>query len=472
MFWALRASDGTAVFLKAFNDAAGVARMDRARLACKERLLVCPDCEGTLNATSRSSSGRRAHFKHAAGAAADAACPGAVRMSMAHLRAQDNIAAVLRRGHPRAKVILEAVNIGEDGHAGRADIVVIPPTGSPLCIEVQASDMPVADLQARTAKRERDGYVVEWIFIVGRHSWPNPLPRKPMLRAVLDIRGYAYVLDDPRCEEPKLWIVVDGMLTREIPGLSSIRGLRGEDASVAGVLTYPRLLRDFTLAAGTPGQAGLRCHRLHDPVAGWMQRCEYSIAALRPRPLPIRTPAMDLWHTDQEKLERALARTDADRRAAQSAFSEANLAATAAAANAAEIRRRAALASTPREVTRRRASWLTRWWPARPRQEPPVANRVQTTIAAQAERHAAGAGAILAQRRSELAQCDAEHQGASEALARHRAARAAAEQRDEVARAESLRLAQAALDTRMNPLRQRVEWWQQRLPAELPATAP
>ena len=181
MFWALRVSDGTAVFLKAFNDAAGVAMMDRARLACKERLLVCPDCDGTLKATSRSSSGARAHFKHHAGADADAACPGAARMSMAHLQAQDNIAAVLRRGHPSAKVILWAINIGEDGHAGRADIVVILPRVPALH---RGAGVGYARAQGTTQHAPRNGsatvtcsrLALELSDGVGQ---PDPLPRKP-----------------------------------------------------------------------------------------------------------------------------------------------------------------------------------------------------------------------------------------------------------------------------------------------------
>ena len=64
--------------------------------------------------------------------------------------------------HPNAIVCLEAVHDAvRSGRAGRSDIVFTPRTGAPLCVEVQASTIPVADLQQRTDKRAAEGYVVE-----------------------------------------------------------------------------------------------------------------------------------------------------------------------------------------------------------------------------------------------------------------------------------------------------------------------
>ena len=193
--------------------------MRAARLACQQGELVCPDCGGEVTATSASTR-TRAHFKHVAGAAADADCPGTARMSVKHLAAQDNIARELQRRHPDAALRLEAVHdAARSGRAGRSDILLTPRTGAPLCVEVQASTIPVADLQERTERRAAEGYVIEWIFIVDGQSWTDPLEPSAMLDAVLKRRGYVYLLEDPMAEQPRLWVAVAPWISSEIPDL-------------------------------------------------------------------------------------------------------------------------------------------------------------------------------------------------------------------------------------------------------------
>jgi len=254
MFWARSTIDGSSVWPSWFNDDAGVPDMRAARDACRQRDLVCPDCSGEITATSASTR-TRAHFKHLAGAAADADCPGAARMSVKHLAAQENIARELQRRHPDAIVCLEAVHGAvRSGRAGRSDILLTPRTGAPLCVEVQASTIPVADLQERADKRTAEGYVVEWIFIIDGQSWTDPLDPPAMLDAVLERRGYVYLLEDPMDEQPQLRVAVAPWISSQIPDLRN----RYRPSGHVHFLRWARRVSAFTLVGTDPGGAGLR----------------------------------------------------------------------------------------------------------------------------------------------------------------------------------------------------------------------
>ena len=452
MFWARSTIDGSSVWPSWFNDDAGVPDMRAARLACQQGELVCPDYGGEVTATSASTR-TRAHFKHVAGAAADADCPGTARMSVKHLAAQDNIARELQRRHPDAALRLEAVHdAARSGRAGRSDILLTPRTGAPLCVEVQASTIPVADLQERTERRAAEGYVIEWIFIVDGQSWTDPLEPSAMLDAVLKRRGYVYLLEDPMAEQPRLWVAVAPWISSEIPDLRNRYLPKGH----MHFLRVARRVRDLTLVGTTPGGAGLRCDGLHHYLERWMNDSLSSLDHKQPRAIARQAPAVEAWRAEHERLEHELARTEAERAAARSALQQAIADATATAAAAAQP------PSPPPEREERRRDRLMRWLRRQPTPDafwtmPPA--RDNST-----ERLAASARTRVGTLRNELALRDVDHQAADETLAQHAARRTAAEQLDDARHGEALEAALAELEGRLQQPRTRIQSWLLTLP--------
>lgn len=104
---------------------------------------------------------RTAHFAHRP----DGACAFGARMSAAHLTAQGVIAAALRaRG---LSVELEAPLPGEGG-GRRIDVLAWPPRRprARVAIEVQASDLTAALIEARTASYQALGVAVLWLRLL------------------------------------------------------------------------------------------------------------------------------------------------------------------------------------------------------------------------------------------------------------------------------------------------------------------
>ncbi len=126
---------------------------------------------------------RTAHFAHRP----DSGCAQGALMSPAHLRAQEHLAAGLRaRG---LSVALEAPLPGAAGDR-RIDVLVWPPdrSGARVAIEVQASDITVGVIEARTASYEQAGVAPLWLRLLdfGALKVVQTLP----LRATVWIERY------------------------------------------------------------------------------------------------------------------------------------------------------------------------------------------------------------------------------------------------------------------------------------------
>lgn len=423
----MRTSDGTAVFPT-------IPDILTVRDACRERSVVCPDCGAEVIPTSASvrmtargvPCETRAHFKHRGGAAAEANCPGAL-MSARHFAAQANIAAALQRRHPDARMRLEAVHHNPSGETGRSDILLEPRSGAPLCVEVQASKIAVADLLERTRKRARDGFVVEWIFLVDRHDWTQPIKPLAMFKAVLEIRGYAYLLDDPMSDDPPLRVAVEPWISNEIPDLRGRARLRGH----VHILRKVRPVSAFMLVGGTPGAAGLRCDGLHGALERWMTGSQRKLERVQPRSIPQRTVAIDRWEAEHQRLSHVLERTEMRLQSAQHALHAANTAATAATAAAAPPPPPPPQPPATPPAARRGRRWL-RWLRPRPPEIDPIGlpPHPDAHHLAARERRASGARALVRERRDQLARAQTSHETADSAVAAHAALRAAAERLD------------------------------------------
>jgi len=394
----------------------------------------------------------RAHFKHLAGAAADAECPGSARMSVEHLAAQENIARALKWRHPDAVVRLEAIyDADRSGRAGRSDILLEPRSGAPLCVEVQASTLPVADLQERTASRAAEGYVVEWIFLVDLTEWTKPLKLPEMLNIVLKTRGYLYLLEDPMTVQPQLRVAVAPWISAQVPDLRTRYLPRGH----AHLLWKPRPVRDFTLVGAVPGAAGLRCEGLHQPLERWLRDGQRALDREQPRDVPRQAPTMERWQDEHERLERELARADTSRAAALRSLQQASadVTATATAVAAAQISPRPP-APDPRL---RRRDRLWRWLRPRPRAQQDAFWSMPPARDDRAEKLAASVRARIGALRDELARRDIDHQAAGERLAEHVAQRAAAEQIDDDRHAAALEAARVEREQRLRPRHKCIE---------------
>ena len=459
VYWARRVADGASVWPDLFVDEAGVADMAAARRACRRQELVCPDCGGAITATSAAVSiGRRAYFRHLAGAAADADCPGAARMSEKHFEAQNNIARALQRAHPGAIVRLEAVHAGTAGHAGRSDIFLESPGRAPLCVEVQYSTLPVADLQERNVKRTAAGHVIDWVFIVDHQAWTKPLKLKAMLNEILRRRGYLYLLEDPMSREPRLRIAVAPWISSQIPDLRSHYRPKGQ----VHFLRVARRVADFALVGSTPGAAGLYCQGLHNNLARWMSDSQRALDRTPPR-LPPRQPVeTEQWQADHEQLEEEAGRAGQQRQTAKSAFHQASADATAATASAAAAAAAAQILPPAARLRRRRRDQLLDW--LRPRARPQEVAPAAEMPDRDAEHLATAARARMRSLRDELTRMDAAHQTACENLAAHEAQRSAAATNDDAHHAEACDLARTKLREEQRPRRTLVDRWLLALP--------
>jgi hypothetical protein len=459
VYWARRVADEASVWPDLFVDEAGVADMDAARRACRRQQLVCPDCGGAITATSAAVSiRRRAHFRHLAGAAADADCPGAARMSEKHFEAQNNIARALQRAHPDAIVRLEAVHGGTAGHAGRSDIFLEPPGRAPLCVEVQYSTLPVADLQERNTNRTAAGHVIDWVFIVDHQAWTKPLELNAMLNEILRRRGYLYLLEDPMSREPRLRIAVAPWISSQIPDLRNHHRPKGH----VHFLRVARRVADFAVVGSTPGAAGLYCQGLHNHLARWMSDSQRALDRTPPRLPPRQAAATEHWQADHEQLEQEAAGSDQQRHTAKTAFHQASADATAATASAAAATAAAQTLPPAAGIRRRRRDQLLDWF--RPRARPHKVAPAADVPDRDAEHLAAAARARMRSLRDELTRLDAAHQTTCENLAVHAAQRSAAEANDDARHAEACDLARTKLRERQQPRRTLVDRWLLALP--------
>jgi hypothetical protein len=126
---------------------------------------------------------RAAHFAHRP----DAACAFGAPMSPAHLAAQHRIAQALRdRG---LAVELEAALIGAND-ARRIDVLTWPPDrpAARIAIEVQASDLTAASIEARTASYQAMAVTPLWLRLLDFSGFPAVQTLPP--RATVWIERY------------------------------------------------------------------------------------------------------------------------------------------------------------------------------------------------------------------------------------------------------------------------------------------
>jgi hypothetical protein len=130
-----------------------------AAAARRDEKYLCRACGAPV--TYKPGRVRTAHFAHRP----DASCAHGAAMSAAHLRAQDHLARSLRsRG---LGVEMESPLIGAGGER-RVDVLVWPADrpNKRVAIEVQASDLSVSSIEARTASYQAMGVAPLWLRLL------------------------------------------------------------------------------------------------------------------------------------------------------------------------------------------------------------------------------------------------------------------------------------------------------------------